>query len=216
MGLGRVRVGYVLLLGLVTGSVAASHGSPWPPQRMSSTRQWKGSFIYERRFASRSASCDVHGDETMQGVISCKGDDPAHLRCSAEGTVRYSYDEEIGFSDVRAPLRRTDVGEYSGPLSQHLDLRRRGQDWRYDLGIDANVPIHYTEAAGDGRTRNGAYLLDVAAGTELAHFNPASGEINFERNEPVSEPGPQSCGSPVNNGKSHFAFRLLTDGHNPW
>ena len=205
---GRV-VGALLLSGLMAGSVAAGHGSPWPPQRAGAAQQWKGRFIYERDFASRSDACDFHGHEAMQGVISCNGDDLKHLRCSAEGSVRYAYAEKIGNADGRASRQRTDAGEYSGALSQHLKLQRNGQGWRYDLGIDANVPVRYTETASGGDRNSGSYLLDVAASTELAQFNPASGEIAFDRRQPVTEPGPLACGNTLHNGTTRFAVRLL-------
>ena len=205
---GRVWAGAVLLSGLMAGSVAAGHGSPWPPRRVGPAEQWKGRFTYERNFASRSDACDFQGHEAMQGEISCSGDDLAHLRCSAQGTVGYAYVQKAG-ADGQALRQRTDAGEYSGVLSHHLNLvGRNGQGWRYDLGIDANVPVHYTEAAG-ANSRSGSYVLDVAAGTAPAQFNPASGEIAFDRSQPITEPGPQACGSTMHNGKTHFAVRLL-------
>jgi hypothetical protein len=205
---GRVWAGAVLLSGLMAGSVAA--GSPWPPQRLGPAQQWKGRFTYERNFASRSDACDFQGHEAMQGEISCSGDDLPHLRCSAQGTVGYAYVEKVG-GDADGHLRqRTDAGEYSGTLSHHLNVvEQKGQGWRYDLGVDANVPIHYTEASGNGNSRSGSYLLDVAAGAEPAQFNPASGEIAFDRSKPVTEPGPQACGNTMHNGKTRFAVRLL-------
>ena len=190
----------------MAGSVAV--GSPWPQRRVGPAQQWKGSFTYERNFASRSDACDFRGHEAMQGEISCSGDDLAHLRCSAQGTVDYSYIEKVGEGGGHALRQRTDAGEYSGKLSHHLNLaEQNGQGWRYDLGIDANVPIHYTEAS-NGNSRSGSYLLDVAADTAPAQFDPASGEIVFDRSRPLTEPGPQACGDTLHNGKTHFALRL--------
>src|SRR5260370_41539170 len=111
----------------------------------------------------------------MQGEISCSGDGLAHLRCSAQGTAGYAYVQKVGDADGRALHQRTDAGEYSGALSHHLNLvEQKGQGWRYDLGIDANVPIHYTEAAGNGGPRGGSYLLHGRAGPPPAPFNPGS------------------------------------------
>lgn len=198
--------------GSAPSATSVSAGVPPPAAKgtpiAATARHWNGTFKFDHDETVVGNACSVHVIDHLDGTVACAVNadgDLQSIQCIADGSARYSYDDEL----ENGALYSKGLGQSKGGINANLEIDPSDEGlWSYIFGAGTTVKGTYDSVQSATSHFKGSEDHVMNAATDVTPFDPTTGVIVFDEELPLTKPGPIACPNTHSTGIHHFTLKL--------